>query len=111
MKNNFLMLMFLFLSAGAMAEAGPIKEQMKVEYIYSYDSVYIRFSSGAMPGCHGENSGRLYTANPLFNQLYSHILALSLVGEFKGQVVYTISNPGSGQWSQCAIQGLAVHPD
>jgi len=92
------------------AETGPLLSPLKVKYMYTGGYLYIRFSNGSMPGCHGNNSGRLHSDNPLYDQLYSQVLTMVATGGIRGQVIYTVVNPEAGNWGDCKIDGLALYP-
>lgn len=108
--KKVLFLLLMIQSSFVFAETGPVSAPLKVTYMYSSGSLYIRFSTGSMPGCHGNNSGRLHSNNLLYDQLYSQILTMVATGGIKGQVVYTVVNSGAGQWSDCKIDGLVLYP-
>ncbi len=108
--KKVLALIGLLISSNSFAETGPVSDKLNVQYMYTHGSLYVRFNNGSMPGCHGNNSGRLYDTNSRFDEIYAQLLTMIAMGGIKGQVIYKINNPGAGQWSDCEISGLILHP-
>ncbi len=102
--------MLTMVSTTAFTDTGPVLDPLKIQYMYTHDSIYVRFSNGAMPGCHGNNAGRLYDSNSRFDEIFSQLLTMTALGGVKGQVIFKVDNPGAGQWSDCQISGLVLHP-
>lgn len=111
MKTKIAAALMLLIAMNAIAEEGPMQEPLRVVQTYTGDAsdrIYIRFNSGAMPGCYADSGGRLYLSDPFFKATYSQILVLMAGGGMRGRVVF--ENQAGPGWSVCKITGLALYP-
>lgn len=109
--NACIVSLFALVLPVAVADEGPLLDNLMVTRMYTGDStnrIFIKFNDNSMPGCFENSAGRLYSDNPFFNSVFSQLMAITVSGGIKGKVVYAADGPPG--WSQCRILGLDIRP-
>jgi hypothetical protein len=113
MNKIILLIVSILFSNFAFSKSGVVQSNLEVKYMYMKGGyVYVTFNPGSMDGCYGGFGGVLYKddTTPMFAEIYSTLLTMQVTGGFgKGAVIYTVNN-SSGNWSDCTINGLELHP-
>lgn len=110
MKKVILAIMFFYSAFSNASESGPATN---VEYIYSRadaNAPYIRFGSGAMPGCHGNNGGYLSLADEKGTERTYSLLLSAYVSKQTVKVYYTLNDVPADYagWGLCTINAVSL---
>jgi len=108
-----LALLLLAHSATVFGTSSALQTPVRVTSLYTdgpYSNILVSFGANSLPGCYGNNTAVLSTANVRFKELYAQLLMLIAMGGVKGYVNYTQNTP-TGNWSDCLLEGLYLTPD